>query len=87
MIMKLKDTFITHMSNGEQILVDVSGQFSGLIRNNGSAAYIVDCLKSEITFDEIVNKMNEDYDAPKDVLEKAVNDVISKLKSAGAIDE
>lgn len=87
MIMKLKDTFITHMSNGEQILVDVSGQFSGLIRNNGSAAYIVDCLKSEITFDEIVNKMNENYDAPKDVLEKAVNDVISKLKSAGAIDE
>lgn len=87
MIMKLKDTFITHMSNGEQILVDVSGKFSGLIRNNDSAAYIVDCLKSDITVDEIVNKMNEEYDAPKDVLEKAVNDVITKLKSAGAIDE
>lgn len=87
MIMKLKDTFITHMSNGEQILVDVSGQFSGLIRNNGSAAYIVDCLKSETTVDEIVNKMNEEYDASKDVLKKAVNDVITKLKSAGAIDE
>lgn len=87
MIMKLKDTFITHKSNGEQILVDVSGQFSGLIRNNGSAAYIVDCLKSETTVEEIVNKMNEEYDASKEVLEKAVNDVISKLKSAGAIDE
>lgn len=87
MIMRLKDTFITHMSNGEQILVDVSGQFSGLIRNNGSAAYIVDCLKSETTVDEIVNKMNEEYDASKEVLEKAVDDVISKLKSAGAIDE
>ena len=87
MIMKLKDTFITHMSNGEQILVDVSGQFSGLIRNNGSAAYIVDCLKSETTVDEIVNKMTEEYDASKEVLEKAVNDVIAKLKSAGAIDE
>ena len=85
--MKLKDTFITHMSNGEQILVDVSGQFSGLIRNNGSAAYIVDCLKSETTVEEIVNKMNEEYDASKEVLEKAVNDVIAKLKSAGAIDE
>lgn len=87
MIMKLKDTFITHMSNGEQILVDISGQFSGLIRNNGSAAYIVDCLKSETTVEEIVNKMNEEYDASKEVLEKAVNDVIAKLKSAGAIDE
>ena len=75
------------MSNGEQILVDVSGQFSGLIRNNGSAAYIVDCLKSETTVEEIVNKMNEEYDASKEVLEKAVNDVIAKLKSAGAIDE
>lgn len=85
--MKLKDTFITHMSNGEQILVDISGQFSGLIRNNGSAAYIVDCLKSETTVEEIVNKMNEEYDASKEVLEKAVNDVIAKLKSAGAIDE
>lgn len=87
MIMRLKDTFITHMSNGEQILVDVSGQFSGLIRNNGSAAYIVDCLKTETTVEEIVNKMNEEYDASKEVLEKAVDDVISKLKSAGAIDE
>ena len=85
--MRLKDTFITHMSNGEQILVDVSGQFSGLIRNNGSAAYIVDCLKTETTVEEIVNKMNEEYDASKEVLEKAVDDVISKLKSAGAIDE
>ena len=43
--MKLKDSFITHMSNGEQILVDVNGEFSGLIRNNESAARIVDCLK------------------------------------------
>ena len=47
--MKLKDTFITHMSNGEQILVDASGKFSGIIRNNESAAFIVECLKKETT--------------------------------------
>lgn len=47
----------------------------------------MDCLKSETTVEEIVNKMNEEYDASKEVLEKAVNDVIAKLKSAGAIDE
>lgn len=45
--MKLKDTFITHMSNGEQILVDASGKFSGLIRNNETAAFIVECLKKK----------------------------------------
>lgn len=85
--MKLKDTFITHMSNGEQILVDASGKFSGLIRNNESAAFIVNCLKQETTVEEIVNKMYEEYDAPREVLEKAVNDVVSSLRKAGAIDE
>lgn len=85
--MKLKDTFITHVSNGEQILVDVSGEFSGLIRNNESAAFIVDCLKQETTVEEIADKMYEEYDAPREVLEKAVNDVISSLRKAGAVDE
>ena len=85
--MKLKDTFITHMSNGEQILVDVSGEFSGLIRNNESAAFIVDCLKQETTVEEIADKMYEEYDAPREVLEKAVNDVVSSLRKAGAVDE
>ena len=85
--MKLKDTFITHMSNGEQILVDASGHFSVLIRNNGSAAFIVNCLKSETTVEQIVDEMYQEYDASKEMLEKAVNDVISKLRQAGAIDE
>lgn len=85
--MKLKDTFITHMSNGEQILVDASGKFSGLIRNNESAAFIVECLKKETTVEEIVDQMYEEYDASKEVLLKAVNDVVSQLRKAGAIDE
>ena len=85
--MKLKDTFITHMSNGEQILVDASGKFSGLIRNNESAAFIVECLKKETTVEEIVDQMYEEYDASKEVLLKAVNDVFTQLRKAGAIDE
>lgn len=85
--MKLKDTFITHMSNGEQILVDASGKFSGLIRNNETAAFIVECLKKETTVEEIVDQMYKEYDASKEVLLKAVNDVVLQLRKAGAIDE
>lgn len=85
--MKLKDTFITHMSNGEQILVDASGKFSGLIRNNETAAFIVECLKKETTVENIVDQMYEEYDASKEVLLKAVNDVVLQLRKAGAIDE
>lgn len=85
--MKLKDTFVSHITNGEQILVDVSSSFSGLIRSNKTAAFIVDQLKSETTLDSIVDAMFEKYDAPKEVLRRDAQAVIAKLRSVGAIDE
>ena len=85
--MKLKDTYITHESDGEQILLDTSSSFAGLIRNNRTAAFIVECLKEETTEEKIVEAMFEKYDAPKDVLAKDVSDVIEKLRKVGALDE
>ena len=85
--MKLKDTYITHDSDGEQILLDTSSSFAGLIRNNKTAAFIVECLKEDITEEKIVEAMLEKYDAPKDVLAKDVSDVIEKLRKVGALDE
>ena len=85
--MKLKDTYITHDSDGEQILLDTSSSFAGLIRNNKTAAFIVECLKEETTEEKIVEAMFEKYDAPKDVLAKDVSDVIEKLREVGALDE
>lgn len=85
--MKLKDTFVSHITNGEQILVDVSSSFSGLIRSNKTAAFIIDQLKSETTLDSIVDAMFEKYDAPKEVLRRDAQAVIDKLRSVGAIDE
>ena len=85
--MKLKDTYITHDSDGEQILLDTSSSFAGLIRNNKTAAFIVECLKEETTQEKIVEAMFEKYDAPKEVLAKDVADVIEKLRKVGALDE
>ena len=85
--MKLKDTYITHDSDGEQILLDTSSSFAGLIRNNKTAAFIVECLKEETTEEKIAEVMFEKYDAPKDVLAKDVSEVIEKLRKVGALDE
>ena len=85
--MKLKDTYITHDSDGEQILLDTSSSFAGLIRNNKTAAFIVECLKEDITEENIVEAMFEKYDTPKDVLARDVADVIEKLRKVGALDE
>lgn len=85
--MKLKDTYITHESDGEQILLDTSSSFAGLIRSNKTAAFIVECLKEETTQEKIVEAMFEKYDASKDVLAKDVSEVIEKLRKVGALDE
>ena len=85
--MKLKDTYITHESDGEQILLDTSSSFAGLIRNNKTAAFIVECLKEETTEEKIVEAMFEKYDAPKEILAKDVSEVIGKLRKVGALDE
>ena len=85
--MKLKDTYITHDSDGEQIMLDTSGSFAGLIRNNKTAAFIVECLKDDTTQEKIVEAMFEKYDAPKEVLAKDVSDVIEKLRKVEALDE
>ena len=85
--MKLKDTYITHDSDGEQILLDTSSSFAGLIRSNKTAAFIVECLKEETAQEKIVEAMFEKYDAPKEVLAKDVSEVIEKLRKVGALDE
>ena len=85
--MKLKDTFITHDSGEEQILIDVSSSFAGLIRSNKTAAFIVDCLKKECTRENIVEAMHKKYGVPKDVLLRDVEEILEKLHAVGALSD
>ncbi len=85
--MRLKDTFITHDSDREQVLIDVTSSFAGLVRSNRTAAFIVECLKEDTTKEQIVDAMYEKYDAPKEVLQKDVDAIVEKLRGIGAIEE
>lgn len=86
--MKLKDTFITQESDGEQIMVSTAGSgFVGLVRNNSTAAFIVNCLKKDTTKDEIAEKMCNKYDATSEEIQNGIDDVLNKLRSIGALDE
>ena len=86
--MKLKDGFVTHEMGGEQIMVATgAANYSGLVRSNATAAFIVDCLKTETTRETIINTMLQRYDASESVIAADVDMVISKLHSIGALDE
>lgn len=86
--MKLRDEFVTQESDGEQIMVATGNmKFSGLVRSNETAAFIVDCLKFETTMENIVEKMFIKYDVDKTILFKDVEKIIEDLRNIGAIDE
>ena len=85
--MKIREEFITHESDDEQILIDTAGSFAGMVRSNKTAAFIVDCLKEDTTADQIIDTMCAKYDAPREVIARDVNMVIEKLKKIGAICE
>lgn len=85
--MKLKENFITQEMDGEQIMVAAGGGFAGMVRSNATAAFIVDCLKTDTTKEAILDAMEKKYDAPRKVMADDVDMVIGNLRKIGALDE
>ena len=85
--MKLNRNFITQMMGSEQIMVATGGKFSGMVRSNPTAAFIVDQLKQETGREEIIEAMLREYDAPREVIARDVDKILDTLRSVGALEE
>ena len=88
--MKLHNGFITYSTGGEQIMVaagNASAVFRGMVRSNETAAYIIDCLKAEISREELLDKLCARYDAPADLMDRDLERVLESLRRIGALDE
>ena len=55
--MKLKESFVTHKNKDDYMMIDATGEFSGLVHSNATTAFIVGCLKNDTTREEIIAKM------------------------------
>ena len=87
MIMKLNKAFLTHDDGNQKILVSTGeSNFSGLVRSNKTAGFIIGCLENETTEAEIVSKMQQKVDGPKETMERDVKKIIDQLRQIGAID-
>ena len=86
--MKLNSGLLAHDDGDQKLLVSTgASKFSGLVRSNETAGFIISCLENDTTEAEIVAKMQEKYDAPKEALERDVKKIIDQLRKIGAIDE
>ncbi len=84
--MKLKDGFITHVSGGEHILVSAGASgFSGLVRSNPTAAFIIEKLKVDTTQEAIVDALLAEYDVSRDRASADVAETLKTLHSIGAL--
>ena len=86
--MKLKSNFITHEVANEHLTVPTStASFSGIIRSNKTAAFIIEKLKSETTPEEITEALCEEFEAEYQTVLLDVVKIIDSLREIGAIDE
>ena len=87
--MKLNPKFLTHEIRGEHYMISTSGtKFSGIVKNNETSAFIVECLKTETTENQIVDKLLSEYSgADRATVQKDVADILNKLRSIGALEE
>ena len=87
--MKLRSCFLTHTTDGENYMIPTAeAAFKGIVKSNDTAAFIVECLKTDTNEDEITDKLLSEFSgADRDTVKRGVSGIIEKLKSIGAIDE
>jgi methyltransferase-like protein len=87
--MKLKKEFVTHTIQGTQVMVaagQAANAFNGLVRSNETAAFIIDCLKSNTTEENIVKSLTDTYNVDATTAQKDVRGILDKLDKIGAIE-
>ena len=60
--MKLKNSFVSYQTGDEYLLVATGqekGGFRGMVRSNRTTAFVMDCLRQEISRDGLVEKLLE----------------------------
>ena len=85
--MKLNPNFIKHTIDDQTVVVPTAGaDFHGLVQGNKSVAVILECRENETTEEEITEELARRFSGDKEVMRADVRDVISQLRSIGAID-
>lgn len=87
--MKIKEGFILRQIAGEDIVVPIGNNiadFNGVIRLNESAAFLWRELQSEISKNDLVNKLKSEYEIGEELATKDVEDFIKILEENNALE-
>ncbi len=88
--MKIKSGFILHTVGGEYVVVPVGArtkEFKGMVRLNGSGAFLWEQMQTEFTREAVVAALLEKYEVTEEVAVAAVNQFISTLREGNLLDD
>ncbi len=83
--MKLKSGFILHAVGGEHVVVPVGSRtkdFKGMIRLNGSGAFLWELMQKDFTKESVVAALLESYDVTEELASETVDKFIATLRDA-----
>ncbi len=87
--MKLKEEFITYKTGERYVEVTANEEDSvlnGMVRGNDTADFIFRQLAQDVTEEEIVAAVLEEYDVPVDVAAEDVHRIVTILQDEGLLD-
>lgn len=86
--MKLKCDFNYMQVAGRDVAVpvgEVSLPHDAVLFLNGVARFILKCLSQDITREELLTKLIDNYSADRQVIEKAMTDFLKELEKLGLV--
>lgn len=86
--MRLKKSFICQELGQTRFLVSMDPEnFRGFMRGNETTGFILDRLSQEISREDLIRAIAEEYDAPEDVIARDTDSILDKLRSMNALEE
>lgn len=88
--MKLKSGMVQSKVGNEYVAVatgKAAENFNGIVRNNATAAFLVERMLKETTVDELVSALLDTYEVEEEVARRDVLNVVDSFRKAGLLDE
>lgn len=86
--MKINSDFVLRDLEGENIIIPrerAASEFNGLITVNGVELKLWQMLQKEITFEELVQGILDEYDVEEDTAREDIGEFLDKLISGGVL--
>ncbi len=86
--MKLKYQFMIQKVGDHYMAVDVSGDksdFKGIIKLNETGKFIFECLKEDVSVDDLITKVMNEFNGNKEEVESGVREYCQTLQDKGLL--